>query len=449
MKGCSPDPNQLSFLSQMLRDQLNPKHPLYVLSEKMPWREIEKDLSVFYSHTGQSAKPIRLMVALLILKQLYNLSDESVVARWVENPYYQFFSGETVFQWKFPVHPTDLVHFRKRIGKEGVEKILQVSIDLHGKKAKENEVLVDTTVQEKNITFPIDSKQYRKIIDYCVKIARKEGITLRQSYRRTVKKLLRDLRFMHHPKNRTKANAAVRKLKTIAGRLLRELYRKLSAEQLSVYVPQLELFDRMLKQQKGDSNKIYSLHEPEVYCVSKGKAHKKYEYGAKASIVLTKNNGIIVGAFSHNQNKYDGHTLPEVIEQTTRLVGKSPKVAICDRGYRGVSKVGETKIVIPKPPGKRATEYQKRQARKRFRRRAGIEPVIGHLKTDFRLARNFLKGTIGDDINLILAAAAFNFNKLLKSLGSSFARLFLAFRTWIFKISGQDFRSEIFYTTLA
>ena len=250
MRGCSPDPNQPSFLSQMLRDQLNPKHPLYVLSEKMPWREIEKDLSVFYSHTGQSAKPIRLMVTLLILKQLYNLSDESVVARWVENPYYQFFSGETVFKWEFPIHPTDLVHFRKRIGKEGIEKILQVSIDLHGNKAKEKEVLVDTTVQEKNITFPIDSKQYRKIIDHCVSIAKKEGVVLRQSYRRTVKKLLRDLCFMHHPKNRRKAKAALKKLKTIAGRLLRELYRKLNLEKLEVHVSQLELFDKMLKQQR-------------------------------------------------------------------------------------------------------------------------------------------------------------------------------------------------------
>jgi transposase, IS5 family len=163
------------------------------------------------------------MVSLLILKQLYNLSDESVVARWVENPYYQLFSGETIFQWKFPVHPTDLVHFRKRIGKKGVEKILQVSIDLHGRKAKEKEVLIDTTVQEKNITFPTDSKLYRKIINHCVEIAGKERISLRQSYKRTVKQLLRDLRFMHHPKNRKKARTAVRKLKTIAGRLIREL----------------------------------------------------------------------------------------------------------------------------------------------------------------------------------------------------------------------------------
>ena len=243
---------------------------------------------------------------------------------------------------------------------------------------------------------------------------------LRQSYCRTVKKLLRDLRFMHHPKNRKKARAASKKLKTIAGRLLRELYRKLTLDKIKNYAAQLELFDKMLKQQKSDSDKIYSLHEPGVYCVSKGKAHKKYELGAKASIVLTKNSGIIIGACSHSKNLYNGHTLPEVIEQTTSLVGKAPKVTICDRGYRGTSKVRKTEIVIPKPPGKRASEYQKRQARERFRRRAGIEPAIGHLKTDYRLARNFLKGILGDEINLMMAAAAFNFNKLIKSFNSLF-----------------------------
>jgi IS5 family transposase len=438
MKGLSPDQNQPSFLSPMLRDQLNPKHPLCLLSEKMPWDALEKELSLYYSKRGQRAKPIRLMVSLLILKQLHNLSDESVVARWVENPYYQFFSGETVFQWKFPIHPTDLVYFRKRIGKLGVEKIFQVSIELHGKKAKEKEVLIDSTVQEKNITFPTDSKLYIKIIKHCVKIAEKEGVVLRQNYRLTVKKHLLDLRFMHHPKNRKKARSAVKKLKTIAGRLIRELHRKLDPFTLVNYLEQLALFERVLHQQKKDSNKIYSIHEPETYCISKGKEHKKYEFGAKASIVLTKNNGIIVGACSHDQNQYDGHTLPEVLEQTTRLIGREPKVAICDRGYRGTSFVGNTQIVIPKPPGKRSTAYQKQKARKRFRRRAGIEPVIGHLKSDYRMARNFLKGSIGDSLNVMLAAAAFNFNKLMKELSSSFVQIFLAIARRIWPFCGQS-----------
>ncbi len=432
MKGKSPDPSQLSFLSQHLEDLVNPKHPLCKLSKRIPWDDIEKHFSDLYHHSGRPAKPIRLMVSLLILKQLYNLSDESIVERWLENPYYQFFSGETLFQWQFPCHPTDLVYFRKRIGEQGVKKILEVSIDLHGKKAKESEVLVDTTVQEKNITFPTDTKLYKRVIEHCVNIAMKEGITLRQSYKRTTKKLMLAQRFRNHPKNRKKALAAQRKLKTIAGRLVRELERKLPAASLLTYAGDIEIYQRILNQKKKSKNKIYSIHEPQVYCISKGKDHKKYEFGSKASIVMTKNSGIIVGAVSFSKNIYDGHTLPEALKQNEELVGKRAKVAICDRGYRGKRIVDGTQIEIPKKPLKRASPYEKRKARRRFRRRAGIEPVIGHLKSDFRLLRNYLKGSVGDSINLMLAAAAYNFKKLLKQL---LAYLFLFFQIMKLQVS--------------
>ena len=416
MKGKPPDTSQFNLYRQQLENLINPKHPLYKLAKRIPWDELENHFADLYHHSGRPAKPIRLMVSLLILKQLYNLSDETIVERWVENPYFQFFSGESLFQWNFPCHPTDLVYFRKRIGKEGVEKIFNVSIDLHGKKAKEKEVLVDTTVQEKNITFPTDTKLYKRIIEHCVAIAKKEGITLRQSYSRTTKKLMLAQRFRRHPKNHKKARAAQRKLKTIAGRLVREIERKLQASSLGKYSQEISIFQQILKQEQNSTNKIYSIHEPQVYCISKGKDHKKYEYGSKASIVVTKNSGIIVGAVHFSKNKYDGHTLPETLKQTTELVGRKPKVAICDRGFRGKSIVDGTKVVIPKPPGKRSTTYQKQKARKRFRRRAGIEPIIGHLKSDFRLMRNYLKGSVGDSINLMLAAAAFNFRKLLRQL---------------------------------
>jgi IS5 family transposase len=416
MKGKSPDPSQLSLLPQRLEDLVNPGHSLYKLSKRIPWDELEKHFSGLYHHSGRPAKPIRLMVSLLILKQLYDLSDESIVERWVENPYYQFFSGETVFRWEFPCHPTDLVYFRKRIGEEGVEKIFKVSIELHGNKAKEAEVLVDTTVQEKNITFPTDTKLYKRVIDHCVGIAGKEGITLRQSYKRTTKKLMLAQRFRNHPKNRKKALAAQRKLKTIAGRLVRELERKLTASSLLQYAQDIEIYKRILSQEKKSKNKIYSIHEPQVYCISKGKDHKKYEFGSKSSIVMTKNSGVIVGAVSFSKNMYDGHTLPEALKQNEELVGRRAKVAICDRGYRGKRMIDGTRIEIPQKPKKRASAYEKRKARKRFRRRAGIEPVIGHLKSDFRLLRNYLKGSMGDSINLMLAAAAYNFKKLMRQL---------------------------------
>lgn len=416
MKGKSPNPNQLSFLDKRLADQLNPKHPLYRLAGEIPWDVLEKEFAKHYSHTGRSAHPVRLMVGLLILKQIRNLSDESVVERWVENSYYQYFCGETFFQWEIPCHPTDLVYFRRRIGEKGVEKIFQISIDIHGEKAKEREILVDTTVQEKNITFPTDTKLYKKIADRCVTIAVNEGLQLRQSYRRTTKALVLAQRFRNHPKNYRKARRAARKLKTIAGRLRRDVARKLPSDRLSNYLAEFKIFDQVLSQQKKSSNKIYSLHEPQVYCVGKGKEHKRYEFGAKASVAVTKDSGIIVGAVSHPKNEHDSKTVTSVIEQVTALRDLCPDVAICDRGYRGKSRVGETRILIPKPSGKKATAYQRQKMRKRFRRRAGIEPIIGHLKHDHRMIRNYLKGSIGDSINLLLAAAAFNFKKWMREI---------------------------------
>jgi len=428
MKGKSPDPSQLNLLRQHLDNLINPRHPLCKLAKRIPWSELEEYFSDLYHHSGRPAKPIRLMLSLLILKQLYDLSDETIIQRWVENPYFQYFSGETVFQWHFPCHPTDLVYFRKRIGEQGVEKILKVSIDLHEKRAKEKEVLVDTTVQEKNITFPTDTKLYKRIIEHCVSIAKKESIFVRQSYRRTTKKLMLAQRFRPHPKNRKKARGAERKLKTIAGRLVREIERKLPASALGKYATEIEIFNKIIEQGKDSKNKIYSIHEPGVYCISKGKDHKKYEFGSKSSITVTKKSGIIVGALSFSKNLYDGHTLPDTLKQTERLVGRRPKVAICDRGFRGKRVVDGTEVILPKKPGKRATPYQKQKARKRFRRRAGIEPIIGHLKSDFRLIRNYLKGSVGDSINLMLAAAAFNFRKLMRELHNYLLLFFQIYR---------------------
>lgn len=356
------------------------------------------------------------MVGLSILKHLENLSDEVLIQRWVQNPYYQSFTGEIEFQWKLPCDPSDLTYFRKRIGSAGFEKVLAASIVLHQEKVSEEEVCIDTTVQEKNITFPTDAKQYRKIHGQLLKIARSEGIVLSRTYEKEVKIHKLHTRFATHPKSRKKARKAIKRLKTVSGRLLREIRRKMAVEQQEHYTERFALYQRMLNQKRGDKNKLYSLHEPHIYCMSKGKAHQRYEFGTKASITTTRDTGIVIGALAFEKNVFDGHTVPEVLAQVKRLINRVPKVAIADRGYRGKSKVNDTQIATPKPARKNASKEAIALARKRFSRRAGIEPVIGHLKSDHRLKRNFLKGFDGDQINLLMAAAAFNFKKWMREI---------------------------------
>ena len=404
----------MSFLFQTLKDQLNPKHPLYQLANKIDWKSVESDFHEYYIDFGRPAKPVRLMVSLLILKQLDNLSDESVVAKWVENPYYQYFSGETHFQWAMPCDPSDLVHFRHRVGKEGIEKIFRLSVQLQGKDAQQKSVSIDTTVQEKNITFPTDLKLAVRIIAKCRKIAEKQNIELRQSYKRTVKEHMLNQRFKSHPKNKKKALASARKIKTIAGRLVRELERKLPEQ--TGWQPELDLFRKVLSQTRQSKQKIYSLHEPEVSCIAKGKDHKKYEFGSKVSFAITKTTNVIVSVVTFKGNPYDGDTLKDTLDFHEQITGVRAKEATVDRGYRGRKIVDGTFIYTPSPPKSKDSAYRKQQARIRFRRRAAIEPIFGHAKQDHRMARNYLSRFVGDQINALMAASAFNFRRWLRKV---------------------------------
>jgi IS5 family transposase len=415
MLGKSPDQQQKNLFRPLLKEFINMNHPLVILSNKIPWNELEKELANLYSHTGLPSKPVRLMAGLLILKQMYNHGDETIMSEWVRDPYFQHFCGEAEFQWTFPCDPSDLVHFRKRIGKEGVEKLLALSVQLQGKDAKSRDVIVDTTVQEKNITFPTDAKLYRKIVSKCNKIAETEGIELRQSYSRTMKKLLIKQRFAHHPKRKKEAAKALRKMRTIAGRITRDLERKLQEDKLGRYQEQINLFTRVIHQKRHDKDKIYSLHEPEVACIAKGKAHKPYEFGSKVSFAMLPKSNIIVGVVNFKGNPHDSKTLKSTLDHCFKITGREFENAIVDRGYPGKKQIGNTNIVSPgSPRGK--SEYEKRKKRKQCRSRAAIEPVIGHIKQDCRMVKNYLKGSIGDEINAILAATALNFRRLLRKI---------------------------------
>ena len=400
--------SQIGFFSRF-EDQLDQKHSLYILANEIRWDVFDSGFQKHYSLTqGKPAKPIRLIVSLLILKQLRNLSDESVVEQWAENSYYQYFSGEDSFTPKIPCVPTELVEFRKRIGEEGAELILKESIRINGKDADDDNLSGDTTVQEKNITYPTDDKLYKKIITKCRGIALEEDIELRQSYKHTIKKLSIVQRLRRNKGGDVKARRASKKVKTIAGRLVRELERKLTPEAMKKHGDDLQLFTRVLAQRRSDTDKIYSLHEPQTKCYTKGKEHKKFEFGSKASLLITQRTGVIVGALNFTQTMHDSKTLPQAIEQYERLTGKQAQNIFLDRGYRGPKKINDTKLHTPKPD-KNITQAK----RNKHKRRAAIEPTIGHLKYDHRMIRNYLKGTLGDAMNLMLAASAMNFKRVI------------------------------------
>jgi len=407
---------------------LDQKHPIFVLANKIDWAVFDRAFEPLYcKDNGRPGKPIRLMVGLIMLKHIRNISDESVVEQWSENNYYQYFCGEQSFQCGAPCEASELVHFRHRIGEQGIELIFKESIKVNGKDSHDDNVSIDTTVQEKNVTFPTDAKLHNKIIKKCKQMAENEKIVVRQTYTRTLKKLSVDQRFRNHPKNKSKARKADRKVKTIAGRLVRELERNLPTE--NKHQKDLDLFKKVLAQKRISKDKIYSLHEPETCCISKGKEHKKYEFGNKASFVKT-NSGVIVGAMGF-RNEYDGHTLETALKQVNKLVGKYPKTAVVDRGYKGLNQVEETSILLPKTPKKNQSWYLSNKLRKAHQKRAAIEPIIGHIKQDHRLNRNFYKGVVGDNINIMLAAAGFNFKRMMNKYKSSFWHFF---QTLIFKI---------------
>lgn len=409
-------------------------HELVRLAEAIDWEWIDGALAERFSDRGRPATETRFMVGLLLLKHIYALSDEGVCERWVYDPYFQYFTGEEFFRHAFPHERSGLTHWRQRIG-DRLEVLLQESLRVAQdagalKKRDLGRVTVDTTVQPKNVTHPTDAKLMLKAIEQLGKLSRAHGVALRQSYVRVAKRAACKAGRYAHAKQFKRANRELRFLRTRLGRLIRDVRRKTEGDerlQEVFAVPLSKAMQIRRQRQQRRGWKLYSWHAPETECIGKGKARAPYEFGVKVSIATTnrraKGGRFVLHAKALPGNPYDGHTLAAVIEETESLTGREIERVYVDKGYRGHH--------APKPL-RVFRSGQKRGVfgaiKRELRRRSAIEAVIGHMKTDGHLGRNFLKGRDGDHANAVLTAVGYNLRLVLKWLRTLLHQILAAIR---------------------
>jgi IS5 family transposase len=389
------------------------RHPLAVLAKRLPWDQIEITLAPTFERRNRAGRviqgddlfgitaqlvgagvslaggprlPIRLMASLLYLKHAFNLSDSDLVQRWSQDVVWQYFSGNDFYEPRLPCDPAQIGRFRKAIGEAGVEVLLKATIDtaVHTGALQPTEferIIVDSTVQEKAIAFPTDSRLLEVARHKLVKAAKAVGIELKQTFVKEGKILRRKSGGYAHAKQYRRLKRTVRRQRTIVAKLIREIERKMTlvvactAQALQGLRTVLQRAVRLVSQSPKDKAKLYALHAPEVQCISKGKARQPYEFGVKSGIAVTHQSCLVIGARTFPGNPYDGHTLQEQIEHVNILCQ--------DHG-----------VTV----------------------KEAVEPVIGHLKADHRMARCWLKGAIGDAINTVLAAAGFNLRWLMRAV---------------------------------
>jgi IS5 family transposase len=424
MRPSRPSSGKSDLFRERLEVIIDLGHPLVRLAGLVPWSRFDDAFGGFYRPLGRPAKPTRLMVGLHYLKHVHDLSDEEVVARWVENPYWQFFCGFEFFQHEVPIDASTMTRWRKRIGPAGLEEMLRASVGVAldtgvAKPSSLERVSVDTTVQPKAIAHPTDSRLYGKALEILVRQAKRHGIALRQSHTRLAKAAMVRAGRHAHARQFRRMRRALKQLRTYLGRVFCDVGRKIAGNTAveSKFARLLGLVERLMAQKPKDKNKLYALHAPEVVCIAKGKARTPYEFGAKIGIAVTNREGLMLAAKAFLGNPYDGHTLAATLDQAKSVSGVAAERIYVDKGYRGHDYAGAGKVMIAgRRRGLSAT------MRRELRRRSAIEATIGHMKTDGRLDRNFLLGQAGDAINALLAAAGHNLRLVLAALA-----LWLAF----------------------
>ncbi len=443
------------FFRSRIDAMINLRDPLAVLAQRMPWGQIEAALAVKFerqdrvgecieghdlagpfkvivgagrSNAGRPKLPIRLMVSLLYLKHSFNLSDEELCTRWSENVLWQFFSGLDYYEHRLPCDPTQIGRFRRDVGEEGLEQLLKATVDAAVamqaiKPAALERVIVDTTVQEKAIAHPVDSRLLEIARHKVASSAKRAGISLKQTFAKEGKELRRKAGGYAHAKQFRRLKRTVKRQRTILGIVMREAQRRIGAPEFATQSPKalaelmmwLERAERVRTQQRHHKNKLYALHAPEVECIGKGKARKPYEFGVKNAVVVSHQHGLMLGARTFPGNPYDGHILSAVLEQArniTQDLSVAFKQVVVDLGFRGVDADNPGVQIIHRGRFKSLSPQQKGW----LRRRQAIEPAIGHLKSDHRLDRCWLKGALGDALHAISCAAGYNLRWLLRAI---------------------------------
>jgi len=445
MKPKKTNSAQSELFMNRLSHQLNPKDPLFILSSQINWAAFEEVFGSQYTDgPGQPPKPIRLMVGLMMLQHMYGLSDEQVVSQWVQNPYWQYFCGFDYLQWGLPSDPSSMTRWRNRLGEEGLEKILSETIvtavktDTVAKKDLKK-VIADTTVMEKNISFPTDTKLLNRAREQLVALATENGLNLRQTYARIGKHAAFNAGRYAHAKQFKRMRKEVKKLRNYLGRTVRDIERQITGalDLQSNFADQLAKSKRLLSQEKKSSNKLYSLHAPEAYCIAKGKAGKPYEFGCKVSLVITHKQGLALSSQALHENQFDGHTLASSIEKAEENAQTSIIQAFVDKGYKGHG-IEDKEIYISGQ--KRGIT---RTLKKHLKRRSAIEPHIGHMKSEGKLRRNYLKGMIGDAFNAVLCAIGHNLRMILRAIISIFVLIL------DYNLGGNRIRNNVNAVTLS
>lgn len=401
---------------------INMRHELVRLGAAIDWDWIDEELAGAFAENGRPAVPTRFMIGLLLLKHVFDLSDEATCERWVYDPYFQHFTGEEFFQHAFPHERSNLSHWRSRIG-DKLDRLLAESLRVaHGSGALKTDdlarVTVDTTVMPKNVAHPTDARLLLTATLKLGALANETGVVLRQSYARLAKRSSLMAGRYAHAKQWKRHRREIKFLRVRLGRLIRDIRRKIAGDERLkvVFAEPLSKAVRIrLQDQHQRGPKLYSWHAPEVECIGKGKARTPWEFGVKVSLVTTnkrcKGGQFVLHAKALPGAPYDGHTLKEVLAETTALTGREIERAYADKGYRGHDAHNPRRVFI---------SGQKRgvhgQIKRELRRRSAIEPVIGHLKSGGSLGRNFLKGRRGDRANPILAATGHNLRLILRWL---------------------------------